>query len=228
MKKTFTTKVPNSLYSDDFSENKTATFTYEGPDVINVVIDKKMGNILNRNFVEGDLFDEENNILVTVDAKVDTNIAYLLLNNTITNFIFEDEVLDDGSVYKNRTNPSLHDYYIISEYDLDNKNFKLNSIVRNSKTPALIKAEEIKTTLETGFLARIEIDDGGNDSVKNFLESNGVTLSKSADEIVTEIQNYVTVLDNFIKQESKKVIWKYENPPTSVVPELPDYLKKFF
>lgn len=228
MKKTFTTTVPNTLYSDDYSENKTASFTYDGPEVLNVLIDKMNGDIINTNFTDVDVFDEDNNILISVNAKANTDIAYLLLSNPITDFTFEDETLDDGSVYKNRTNPSLHDYYMITNYDLSNSNFIKTPIVRNYKTPALIKAESIKTIIETAFLARIVIDDGGNEAVKNFIEENGSIVTGSADEVVTEIQNYVTTLDNFITQEKNKIIWKYENPPNSVLPEMPEFLKKFF
>lgn len=43
VKKEFTYKIPNEWYSDDFSEGKTGTFVYEGPEYLTVEIDKNTG-----------------------------------------------------------------------------------------------------------------------------------------------------------------------------------------
>lgn len=43
IRKEFTYKVPNEWYSDDFSEGKTGTYVYEGPEYLTIEIDKETG-----------------------------------------------------------------------------------------------------------------------------------------------------------------------------------------
>jgi len=46
IRKEFTYNIPNEYYSDDFSEGKTGTFVYEGPEYLTIEIDKETGKEL--------------------------------------------------------------------------------------------------------------------------------------------------------------------------------------
>lgn len=228
MKKKFTAVVPDRLYFSEISGNTKVSFTYDGPQELKVNITFPNDPTI---LIDGDDFDEVNDTFITLDANTDLQAAYMLSPNPITvdNFVFEEEKLLDGTVYLNRTNPSLHDYYKIY-YNTEKSSFEYTPISREWRTKNLVKAQEAKLSIETGMLARITIDNGGNEAVKQFLIDSGVSIGDlSAEEVVQQLQDYIKILDAYIIEESKIISWKYENgPPETQFPEIPEIIKKFF
>lgn len=111
MKKTITLNVPNELWVDDFSQNKTASFEYDGPDVL-WLTHTEDGQLLG--FVteepEGAL-----SIKVEIASATNEEIAAAIIATTASvnhQYTYEDELNHDGSIYKKITNPRVADYFI--------------------------------------------------------------------------------------------------------------------
>ena len=118
MKKTLTIKVPNQLWVDDFTENKTETFQYDGPSKIWI---KSVNGEITPNFYEEEPISEshEATIVFPIDISTATEtelaVAILFVHGPDTvEYEFEDETNYDGTVYKKITNPKLNDYYTVS------------------------------------------------------------------------------------------------------------------
>lgn len=224
MKKQFTTVVPDKLYFPEVSGNTTATFVYDGPSTIKVNVNSPNEPVYVRE--EDQVF--ENDVIVVVNANTDTKAAYTLFPGPVVEPIFQEETLLDGSKYLNRTNPSLQDYYRIS-YNTTSNTFEYSVRIKDWKTENLKKAETMLLTLQTGFLERITIDNGGNDAVKEFIVNSGVNVgSMTSAEVVAQIQTFVGVLETYIEQENDIIVWKYAVPYITQFPEIPEILRKFF
>jgi len=224
MIKEFTTIVPDRLYFSEVSGNKTASYVYDGPTEIKVNVTDPFNPIYIK---DEDLYDE-NDTIITVNADSETKAAYYLYPPATTEAIFEEEVLSDGSIFLNNTNPSLEEYYSIS-YNKDTSAFEYHARpTKQWKTANLLKAETMLITIQTGILARIQIDNGGNQAVKDFLINNGEQTTcnlLTPDQIVDKIEQFVAVLENYIEQEKQIITWKYVNLPVSEFPEIPDILQ---
>ena len=112
MNKTFTKAVPNEIYIDDFSENKTAEYEYNGPETLLIETYGAGGNLI--------IVDErrplaENSDVryVELDANERPDVAYFLLSRSeLDEHTFEELINDyDGSTYLSVTNPRMQDYY---------------------------------------------------------------------------------------------------------------------
>lgn len=232
MIKEFNCVVPDRLYFSEVSGNTTASYTYNGPEQLFVAVQKGTGIILNDRYQPDNTaqYDSEFVDIITVDANIDTATAFLLSDNPITgeDYIFEAELLSDGTSYENRKNPSLHDYYQLSHYDYQQKKFIYRVIERPWKTKNLKRAETIIQYIQTAILARIDIDNGGNQAVKQFFTEKGFFQSDNPDTIVQTINNCVTLLENFINTEKNIITWKYVNgAPETEFPELPEFFRSF-
>lgn len=127
MIKEFTYQLPDEIYIDSFSQNKTINLKYEGPDLVQVLVNKTSGIIsgVNPDNYNPDFFD-----LIDVSAEDNPEICYFLLNSS-DNYEYEyvDEIMENGDVYKKVLNPTLQDCYELS-FDLDKKIFNLNLITK--------------------------------------------------------------------------------------------------
>jgi hypothetical protein len=196
MNKNFTVSIPDELYSSENTLNKTLTLEYVGPETLNILVSPS-GN--------ADIkVDMPRQGSVVLDASEDTAAAYLLNTPPVTtNYVLEDEVLDDGTIYKNISNPNLHDYYTVKYSEADG--WELVPIIRQAKTPGLIKAEY--------FISKIS-----NLIARTQLEDNPLVL---APEILTALEEYSEVLAEYSLSEQPKKSWKYETySDIPVVPEL--------
>jgi hypothetical protein len=196
MNKNFTVSIPDELYSSENTLNKTLTLEYVGPETLNVLVSPS-GN--------ADIkVDTPRQGSAVLDANEDTAAAYLLNTPPVTtNYELEDEVLDDGTIYKNISNPNLHDYYTVKYSEADG--WELAPIIRQAKTPGLLKAEY--------FISKIS-----NLIARTQLEDNPLVL---APEILTALEEYSEVLTQYALSEQPKKSWKYETySDIPVVPEL--------
>lgn len=195
MNKEFTVSIPDELYSLDNTLNKTMVLQYSGPDVLNVIV---------TNRVPSTVLEEANEFSTELNAATDTAAAYLLHTAPITTeYILVEETLDNGEVYKNISNPNLHDYYTVIYEEVSG--WSLKPIIRDSKTPGLLKANYLISRIND-MIARTKLTD------------NPLELSA---EILTALNDYLDTLTEYSVLEEPKKAWKYITySSTPAVPEV--------
>src|SRR6056300_1390633 len=143
MGKTFTVNVPDQLWLNSWTENKTESYTYEGPNTWNVVVcgESLLASDWSEDTIEADSGTKD--FVVTLDATDDANlpVAYFMHTQGAEHeYTEEDETNHDDSVYKKITNPLIHDYFDVG-YD-NETGLHLTPIYKNTKTIAEEKAEQ--------------------------------------------------------------------------------------
>lgn len=125
IEKTFTYNIPDEYLHEEFTLNKTATWTYSGPDKIWIFVDKETKKIISRfHYTERDNGAEvpcpEDQYKVLVDANVNPLLASMIHNEVDYGKLpHDEETLPDGSVYRSPNPiPPDHCYELIEvEYD---------------------------------------------------------------------------------------------------------------
>jgi|688.fasta_scaffold941190_2 hypothetical protein len=136
MEKTFSKSVPDELYIDSFAQNKTATYTYDGPETFNVLVEKLSGGVTHV-YQPGEdhgSYNSEQYEVMTVDANTAPDVAKYLRDTAIPERVFETEQLPGNKTYQKITNPTLRDYYAIN-YNFDNSawNWKVITVVARTQ-----------------------------------------------------------------------------------------------
>lgn len=199
MNKEFTIKIPDELYSSEFTQNKQLTLTYDGPSTLYVAV-----NPLEQ---AERVVTEDTPGAITLDAGKDTAAAYLISSTPDTaDYQSVDEVLVDGTIYKAISNPSLHEYYTVKY--TEKSGWELMPVLREPRTPGRMVAEGRVITIEN-IIARTTLPD---------------TIFELAPEVLAALQAYKTELDTYISQEMPKKSWKYET--YSSAPAVPELLKE--
>jgi hypothetical protein len=215
MQKQFTIKIPDELYVNSWEEDLSATFNYNGPDTIYVVVslikqddNEDVEEVFNFAFfepVENPIFqDTEKYKILEISAEQNTALAELLVqkNNPNYEYTYADEENFDGSICAVITNPRITDYYLL-DYSLNNENtayeFKL---VPNYKYPqelSILREVEDKITL---------------------LEYNRDNVQHSAQNL-TKITQAIDTLNNFKVSIKDQRPWKFDKlPDSSAVPQI--------
>jgi hypothetical protein len=198
----FTKSVPDELYIDSFTKNKTATWTYEGPEYVYVTVDKDFGNI--QGFHDGvdDLYNRDRYVMVTVDAKVATDVACHLANTVlIPERTFFTETLPDGTTHDEIDNPCIRDYYSL-HYDHENTKWDFKVITREPKT--------ILNELANRYREYV------NTHISKF--SDNAELSKLANDYLKSLDDFETTGMGGVPS------WKIIEPKLSSVPAVPSAL----
>lgn len=149
MEKTFNKPVPDELYIDSFAQSKTASYTYTGPETLNVIVDSILGGVQHV-LLPGEtmLYNPELQTQITLDANTATDVAYYLTNTTTPEREFETETLPGNNTYEKLTNPTIRDYYNINyNHETGTWNWKL--ITRLARTPLNDLADKYKQYIET-------------------------------------------------------------------------------
>lgn len=198
---TFTKKVPDELYVDSFEKELEATYSYNGPKTLKVLVEKVSGLV--SNIIEDDDFkyNQDHYAIVDIDSSLNPDVAEYIFNTTIPERIFEDEILVDGSIYKKITNPTLRDYFSL-HYNFEEDSWVWNVIVRNPST--IMRDLAIKN--------------------REFVSSN-LSLIKD-DKVLTDMaNNYIKQLDNYITSGKGSIpMWKLDEFKLSDVPMIPQEL----
>ena len=195
---TFSYPLPDELYVEGVSGNITGTFTYDGPETFDVEIDRS-GSIIDidtRNEPEsGPDFRK------TIDASTHTAAAYLLGHYFVDDYKWEyeneDEVMDNGEVYKKPLNPNLGDAYEL-KFNFETNDWELIQIVKQQDNPAALEAKRRKEYIQKyadKYSFGTEVDDA--------------------------IETYITSLDTFITNNPPLKTWKYINFNFNSVPKIP-------
>jgi hypothetical protein len=149
MEKTFNKPVPDELYIDSFAQSKTTSYTYTGPETLNVIVDSLLGGV---QYVllpgETMLHNPELQTQITVDANTATDVAYYLINTTIPEREFETETLPGNNTYEKLTNPTIRDYYNIN-YNHETGTWNWTLITRAPRTALNNLADKYKQYVET-------------------------------------------------------------------------------
>lgn len=198
MIKEFTYPLPDELFVEGVSGNVVGTYTYDGPEKFDVEIDN-LGNVLDIDVQN----DPENgsDFRKTVDASKNPEVAYLLGHYFVDvvnyEYQFQDEVLENGDVYKKILNPNLGDAYY-PKYNLSSNKWELVLIVKDQSNPAALEAKRRK----------------------EYVESYSSKYSFGSD-VDLLIENYINELDEFILQNPPLKTWKYTNFNSKSVPKIP-------
>lgn len=181
--KKFTYPLPDELFFPEVSGKKIGEFTYEGPSKFTVRLNEDgYVKAIDPDLIEG----EDPNKLKEIDVDLMPEVAYLIYCTKDPNVhIFEDEVMEDGSIHKKITNPSLHEAYDVF-YDYSKESWELSLIVKELYNPAKDIAKKSK------------------EYIKAFSDKYSFS-----DEIESKISSYISNLDDFISNAKDHAIWKY-------------------
>lgn len=203
MKKTFTMRIPNEIYIDDFSENKTVEYEYDGPETLLIETYGDGGCL---SIVEERKENPSPEIIyVEIDANIDTAAAYYLVTRGNLIEIETAESINeyDGSVYVYQSNPRIQDYYQLW-YDRGNPDrWTFNLITRGMYTTIELKIknelDNIKAKLGTVYLP---------------------------DDIYQVYTAYVTDCEAWLAEKAPLHPWKFVEFPAGNVPKVPLVLIK--
>lgn len=206
MSKTFTISVPDQLWVDTWSTNKTESYIYSGPNTLYVLINDFTDAVSYWSEEPIDLPTGSTDFVVELDATNDDNVpvAHFLHSQGIEHeYTYEDETNHDGSVYQKITNPVIQDYFDI-KYDRGNGLY-LEPMYKTTKTIAEEKAEK-----------RLEYVKKYNNAY-DFDEDTQATI----DKFLTDMNTYLTTMSTVYP-------WKYESIDESDIPKIPASLVTVF
>lgn len=205
MSKTFTVNVPDQLWVDLWNTNKTESYTYNGPDSWNVLVNISTNEIMNwsTEAIETSSSDED---IIIVDATDTNSIAVAHFFDTIRSdheYTYETETNHDGSTYENITNPTIQDYFDVV-YDEDN-GITLAPMYKNPKTIVEEKAES--------RLAYVE-------KYNNVYDFDTETQET--------IDNFIASINTYMESMSNVYPWKYVTIDENNIPKIPASLVSVF
>lgn len=205
MEKTFTVNVPDDLWVDSWTENKTTDYTYNGPSTINVLVSLTDDFPIVR-WSEDDITvdDEDKQLVVTIDADTDTAIAHAIVNagaeheytyTTITNH--------DDSTHEEINNPTINDIYEVVYTPANG--FVLKQIIKESETMNERTAKE-RLAYVVKYDETYDFDDATQ----------------------TVIDTFKTNIDNYLTTMSTVYPWRYVTIDATVIPKIPASLVATF
>lgn len=195
---TFSYPLPDELYVEGISGDVVGTYTYDGPEFFDVQIDE-FGDVVNID-IEHDP-ELGPNFRKTIDASNQIEAAYILSNYFIEDYQwkyeFEDEIMENGDIYKKILNPDLKDAYEL-KYNFENDDWDLIQIVKEQSNPSAIEAKRRKEYIER--------------------YSEKYTFGAEVD---TMIEEYISELDTYIENNPPLKSWKYTHHDLKKVPKIP-------
>jgi hypothetical protein len=206
MEKTVTIKIPNELWVDDFSANKTAPFTYSGPAKVWLVVQED-------NTVHADYYEEEPVVQAT-QKTIEIDVAsatqseleaaiYAVMGSKEHTYTYTPELNHDGSTYQKINNPKLNDYYTLRYNPATG--FELKSIVKD-------------TTVSTEKIAKDR---------KAYVEKYSSAFEFSTED-TAKIEAYLTSINTYLEQLKTVYPWKYVEIDKNEVPKVPLSLVQLF
>lgn len=195
---TFSYPLPDELYVEGVSGKVTGTYTYDGPETFDVHIDNR-GNIIDID-VQNDP-EMGPNYRKTINASTHPEVAYCFLNyfeeEYTWEYEFEDEIMENGDIYKKILNPRLNDVYEVI-YDFESNDWQFEQIVKQQDNPAVLEAKRRKEYIQK--------------------YSEKYSFGEAID---IAIEAYIAELDAFIESNPPLKTWKYINFNLGTVPKIP-------
>jgi hypothetical protein len=205
MEKTFTVNVPDDLWVDAWTENKTTDYTYNGPATLHVVVRTIDGfDIVSWGETAPTAINEDIEQVVELDANTDTGVAWAMIHEgddwdytytTITNH--------DDSTHEETNNPKLTDIY--EAVWSPNDGFALAPIYKETETMAERTAKERKSYV-------VKYDDA---------------YDFDADTQAV-IDQFKTDMDAYLATMATAYPWRYVTIDHSAIPKVPASLVATF
>jgi hypothetical protein len=208
MEKTLTIKIPNELWVNDFSENKTADFTYSGPDRVWLLVEKTGVSVtVNPVTYTAEPQVLENQVAVPIEIATANEAelaAAIILQPELTphKYTHTKQINYDDSVYYAISNPKLSDYYDVASSQTGV--LSLISIAKNEPNPNLMPALQ-KQQLVEKYLADHEFS--AEDRAK--------------------VEAYLAVISSYVNKVKTAYKWKFTTIANDV-PEIPAELMALF
>ena len=208
MEKTLTIKIPNELWVNDFSENKTADFTYSGPDKVWFLVEKTGTNVIVSPVTyttEPQVLENQVAVPIEIATATDAELAAaIILQPELTPYQYTHtkQTNYDGSVYYAISNPKLNDYYDVTSSQTGS--LSLISIAKNQPNPNLTPAVKKHQLIEK-YLADHEFDT----------------------EDRAKVEAYLAVISDYVVKIKTAYMWKFVTI-TNDVPEIPADLMALF
>lgn len=195
---TFSYPLPDELYVEGVSGEVTGTYTYNGPETFDVHIDT-LGNV-----VDVDVQNDPEmgpDYRKTIDPSTQPAVAYSFSHyfedEYNWEYEFEDEVMENGDVYKKILNPNLNDAYQVV-YDFVTNDWKFIQIVKQQDNPPSLEAQRRK------------------EYIQKYAEKYSF-----GEAIDLAIETYIQELNEFIASNLPLKTWKYINFNFNSVPKIP-------
>ena len=194
----FTLKIPNEIFIDNFSENKTITLEYNGPETLLIEVDGQ-GTVFKIVDEPRILIEPDQMSYVELKASEHIEAAYYIstASNPFTHE-HEDIVNPDGSIYTAVSNPRIQDYYSLRYSKGTVDLWELTLITRS-----------MNSTIELKILN----------------EKNNIVSKLKAVELPEDLQtvydNYITAADQWLAEKAALCPWKYIEFPAGVTPKVP-------
>jgi hypothetical protein len=151
---TYTYAIPNDQFVDNFSEGLTKTFTYNGPEELIVTVPE--GGSAYTQKLDGVVYDNEQTVVINVTTNPELLPTADLLWGRPDGLeaAFDNVTLEDGTVYAEQNNCTIHDYYWMPVYNEADESWptELKLILKDTLSPkmrtALAKADMFIEILE--------------------------------------------------------------------------------
>jgi len=204
MKKEFTINVPDEIWVDSWEENKTETWTYEGPEKIWVLINTQTNAVLNHELAKSNELKNDNILEIEINANENPEIAHWFIETGENREIeFVDEINHDGSIHKSPVNLIILDYFIVEYSPLEG--LFLSPIIKENKTVNEEKAEK-----RLAFVKKYD------------------NLYEFDEEIQLKIDETIKRLEDYLKLLEKARPWKYVTLDEKEIPRIPYILVTTF
>lgn len=210
MEKTLALKVPNELWVNEFSENKTVSYTYTGPDKVWLLADVNSGSVYDSVYdtkPTEDIIGTKDLIEIDINSCTEAELAAVIAINTKVSglyaYTYTDKINHDSSIYKEITNPTVFDYYSIKYVPVSGIQLELN--YKDPVNPNLSVALERKAYVQK-FVDTFQFE--------------------AAD--YTSITEYLTSLNSYIEVIKIAYPWKFITVNKNEVPRVPIRLVTLF
>lgn len=203
MEKTFTINVPDEVWVDSWTNNKTESYDYSGPETIYVRVGWENTP---SDWSESELTANEDRgeVIVEVNATTDTAVAYYLVHQDQEwEYTFTTENNHDGSTFDAMDNPRLHDYFELDH--VTGQGLVLNPVYKKATTIAEEKASE--------RLAYVKKYDDAYDF--------DVDIQTTIDTFISDTETYLTNMESVYP-------WKYVTISHDDIPKIPASLVTVF
>jgi hypothetical protein len=212
----YTFAIPDEMFVNDFSGGKTHTFTYKGPDVLKVTLpdDQNGTSSAYTQKLDGPVYDGETTIDIDLTDAANAKlfpIADLLYGREYgLEATFTEKTLDDGTVYQEHNNFTIHDVYWKPRAELkaDGTFKKWNLDSDGNPILELIEKDALSPKMRT-YIAKADM----------FIEI--LDMFDLADSEATLLANYKTAVNAYRSKVATP--WKYpnQNPFDLEAPKIP-------
>lgn len=197
MQKEFTIAVPDEYWVDSWTENKTMTWVYQGPDTLYILLDHQ--EIIKSWSQEEIVRDESTDVekVRILHAEEDLAAAHWLTSlGRDHQYQYAESTNHDGSIYRYYTNPRIRDLFEL--FYSSNTGFRLEPIYKNTETWCEREAKKRK------------------EFVKKYHD-----LYEFGEEINNEVRDYFKKIDDYLGKMEKIYPWKYAEISGEDIPKIP-------